>query len=169
MGSRRNGPVGYRRGLSAVRDAPSRDGNERKGVGRGRVGDGPGRDGGTGGEGVGRAESGRAEPGRGTGREAWDGPRRGTGRGGKGELRRAELRRDSMFETVLVANRGDIAVRIMRTLRGLGVRWVAVFSDADEGARHVREADTAVRLGSAAAVDSYLSIERILDAAAQTG
>src|SRR5215468_6970572 len=74
-----------------------------------------------------------------------------------------------MFDTVLVANRGEIAVRVVRTLRGLGIRSVAVFSDADEGARHVREADTAVRIGPPPAVDSYLSIERILAAAAQTG
>ncbi len=74
-----------------------------------------------------------------------------------------------MFETVLVANRGEIAVRIMRTLRALGIRSVAVFSDADADARHVREADTAVRLGPAPAADSYLSAERILAAAAATG
>ena len=74
-----------------------------------------------------------------------------------------------MFDTVLVANRGEIAVRVVRTLRRLGVRSVAVFSDADAGARHVREADTAVRIGPAAAAQSYLSIERLLDAAARTG
>jgi acetyl-CoA/propionyl-CoA carboxylase, biotin carboxylase, biotin carboxyl carrier protein len=91
-----------------------------------------------------------------------------------------------MFDTVLVANRGEIAVRVVRTLRGLGIRSVAVFSDADDGARHVREADTAVRIGSpaaaggaptvgpgllasTAAADGYLSIEQILAAAAQTG
>ncbi|WP_320779059.1 acetyl/propionyl/methylcrotonyl-CoA carboxylase subunit alpha [Streptomyces sp. CRN 30] len=74
-----------------------------------------------------------------------------------------------MFETVLVANRGEIAVRIIRTLRTLGVRSVAVFSDADADARHVREADTAVRIGPAPAAESYLSAERLLDAAARTG
>ncbi|QIP88682.1 acetyl-CoA carboxylase biotin carboxylase subunit [Streptomyces sp. Tu 2975] len=74
-----------------------------------------------------------------------------------------------MFDTVLVANRGEIAVRVIRTLRALGVRSVAVFSDADAGARHVREADTAVRIGPAPAADSYLSIERLLDAATRTG
>ncbi|MGW0913345.1 ATP-binding protein [Streptomyces sp. NPDC002784] len=74
-----------------------------------------------------------------------------------------------MFDTVLVANRGEIAVRVIRTLRTLGVRSVAVFSDADADARHVREADTAVRIGPAPAPASYLSAERILDAAARTG
>ncbi|MGW0086171.1 acetyl-CoA carboxylase biotin carboxylase subunit [Streptomyces sp. NPDC003393] len=74
-----------------------------------------------------------------------------------------------MFETVLVANRGEIAVRVIRTLRALGVRSVAVFSDADADARHVREADTAVRIGPAPAAESYLSVERLLQAAARTG
>ncbi|KUO13743.1 acetyl/propionyl/methylcrotonyl-CoA carboxylase subunit alpha [Streptomyces sp. DSM 15324] len=74
-----------------------------------------------------------------------------------------------MFETVLVANRGEIAVRVIRTLRSLGVRSVAVFSDADADARHVREADTAVRIGPAPAAESYLSAERLLEAAARTG
>ncbi|MER7563543.1 biotin carboxylase N-terminal domain-containing protein [Streptomyces sp. NPDC097941] len=74
-----------------------------------------------------------------------------------------------MFDTVLVANRGEIAVRVIRTLRALGVRSVAVFSDADADARHVREADTAVRLGPAPASESYLSAERLLEAAARTG
>lgn len=74
-----------------------------------------------------------------------------------------------MFETVLVANRGEIAVRVIRTLRALGIRSVAVFSDADADARHVREADTAVRIGPAAATESYLSVERLLDAAERTG
>ncbi|MCW2606809.1 MAG: Carbamoyl-phosphate synthase chain ATP-binding [Frankiales bacterium] len=74
-----------------------------------------------------------------------------------------------MFDTVLIANRGEIAVRIVRTLRRLGVRSVCVYSDADAGARHVREADVAVRLGPAPARESYLSVARLLDAAAQTG
>ncbi|GAA2940675.1 MULTISPECIES: acetyl/propionyl/methylcrotonyl-CoA carboxylase subunit alpha [Streptomyces] len=74
-----------------------------------------------------------------------------------------------MFETVLVANRGEIAVRVIRTLRSMGVRSVAVFSDADADARHVREADTAVRIGPAPASESYLSAERLLEAAARTG
>jgi len=74
-----------------------------------------------------------------------------------------------VFDTVLVANRGEIAVRVIRTLRSLGVRSVAVFSDADADARHVREADTAVRIGPAPSAESYLSVERILEAAARTG
>ncbi|WP_347059886.1 biotin carboxylase N-terminal domain-containing protein [Blastococcus sp. HT6-30] len=74
-----------------------------------------------------------------------------------------------MFQTVLVANRGEIAVRVIRTLREMGVRSVAVHSDADAGALHTRLADVAVRLGPAPAAQSYLSIERVLDAAARTG
>ncbi|MEV6484937.1 biotin carboxylase N-terminal domain-containing protein [Streptomyces sp. NPDC051576] len=87
-----------------------------------------------------------------------------------------------MFETVLVANRGEIAVRVIRTLRSLGVRSVAVFSDADADARHVREADTAVRIGwghphlkqgdpaaESLVAEGYLSVERLLEAAARTG
>ncbi|MEU8588020.1 acetyl/propionyl/methylcrotonyl-CoA carboxylase subunit alpha [Streptomyces sp. NPDC048664] len=74
-----------------------------------------------------------------------------------------------MFDTVLVANRGEIAVRVIRTLRSMGVRSVAVFSDADADARHVREADTAVRIGPAPAAESYLSVERLLDAARRSG
>lgn len=74
-----------------------------------------------------------------------------------------------MFDTVLVANRGEIAVRVIRTLRELGIRSVAVFSDADAEAPHVRAADTAVRIGPAPAGESYLRIDRILEAAARTG
>src|SRR3954451_20125211 len=74
-----------------------------------------------------------------------------------------------MFSTVLVANRGEIAVRVMRTLRRLGIRSVAVYSDADAGARHVREADVAVRLGPASARESYLSIDAVIKACLETG
>ena len=75
----------------------------------------------------------------------------------------------TVFDTVLVANRGEIAVRVIRTLRAMGIRSVAVYSAADAGARHVREADVAVPIGPAPAAESYLSIERVLDAAARTG
>jgi acetyl/propionyl-CoA carboxylase alpha subunit len=67
--------------------------------------------------------------------------------------------------TLLVANRGEIARRVIRTARRMGMRTVAVFSDADAGLPHVREADEAVRLGPAPARDSYLSVERIVAAA----
>ncbi|MEP7113427.1 MAG: biotin carboxylase N-terminal domain-containing protein [Ilumatobacteraceae bacterium] len=74
-----------------------------------------------------------------------------------------------MFDTVLVANRGEIAVRIIRTLRAMGIRSVAVYSDADVDARHVTEADVARRIGPAPAALSYLSVERIIEAALATG
>ncbi|NGO78968.1 acetyl/propionyl/methylcrotonyl-CoA carboxylase subunit alpha [Streptomyces sp. YC504] len=75
----------------------------------------------------------------------------------------------TMFDTVLVANRGEIAVRVIRTLRALGIRSVAVYSDADAEARHVREADTAVRIGPPAASESYLRVDALIEAARRTG
>ncbi|HJX79227.1 ATP-binding protein [Glutamicibacter sp.] len=74
-----------------------------------------------------------------------------------------------LFDTVLVANRGEIAVRIIRSLRTLGICSVAVYSDADAGALHVSEADTAVRIGPGPANQSYLNIDAILKACKDTG
>jgi acetyl-CoA/propionyl-CoA carboxylase, biotin carboxylase, biotin carboxyl carrier protein len=74
-----------------------------------------------------------------------------------------------VFNRVLIANRGEIAVRIERTLARLGIESVAIFSDADAGAPHVRAADRAVHVGPTAARDSYLSIERVVDAAVRSG
>jgi len=73
-----------------------------------------------------------------------------------------------MFRSLLVANRGEIACRIFRTARRMGIRTIAVYSDADAAARHVREADEAVRIGPPAAAESYLDIEAILRAARAT-
>ncbi|MFL5307420.1 MAG: urea carboxylase [Polyangia bacterium] len=74
-----------------------------------------------------------------------------------------------MFRKVLVANRGAIARRIFRTLRRMGIASVAVHSDADAGALHAASADEAVGIGGAAAAESYLNVERVLEAAKRTG
>ena len=74
-----------------------------------------------------------------------------------------------MFDSVLVANRGEIAVRVIRTVGALGIRSIAVYSDADADAPHVRLADEAVRIGPAAPAESYLSSERVIKAALEVG
>ncbi len=74
-----------------------------------------------------------------------------------------------MFKTVLIANRGEIACRAIRTLKRLGVKSVAVYSDADRNSAHVTEADVAIALGGDKPADSYLCIEKIIDACKQTG
>ncbi|MCY6380026.1 acetyl/propionyl/methylcrotonyl-CoA carboxylase subunit alpha [Hoeflea prorocentri] len=74
-----------------------------------------------------------------------------------------------MFSKILIANRGEIACRVIRTARRLGVSTVAVFSDADRGALHAELADEAVHIGGAAAAESYLAGDRIIDAALSTG
>ncbi|MDO8287968.1 MAG: acetyl/propionyl/methylcrotonyl-CoA carboxylase subunit alpha [Parvibaculum sp.] len=74
-----------------------------------------------------------------------------------------------MFKSLLIANRGEIAVRVMRTAREMGIRTIAVYSDADANALHVREADEAVHIGPAAAKESYLVIDKIIAAAKASG
>src|SRR6185295_8440284 len=73
------------------------------------------------------------------------------------------------FRRVLIANRGEIAVRIIRACRELGIETVAVYSDADAGAAHVRLADVAVRLGPPPPSESYLRIDAVVQAAIETG
>ncbi|MEO1476823.1 MAG: biotin carboxylase N-terminal domain-containing protein, partial [Pseudomonadota bacterium] len=70
-----------------------------------------------------------------------------------------------MIRSLLIANRGEIACRIMRTCRVLGIRTIAVYSDADARAKHVREADEAIHIGAAPATESYLVIDRLIEAA----
>src|SRR6185295_6907909 len=73
-----------------------------------------------------------------------------------------------MFDSILIANRGEIACRVIRTAQRLGIRTIAVYSDADVEALHVRRADAAFRIGPAAARESYLNIDAIIDAALRT-
>ncbi|WP_232662357.1 ATP-binding protein [Pseudonocardia sp. TRM90224] len=75
----------------------------------------------------------------------------------------------TMFRTLLVANRGEIACRVFRTASAMGIRTVAVYSDPDAGSPHVRAADRAVALGGSTAAQTYLDAEKILDAARRTG
>src|SRR5947207_11187521 len=74
-----------------------------------------------------------------------------------------------MFSSVLIANRGEIACRIIRTARRLGLKAIAVYSEADAQALHVREADEAYLIGPPPARESYLDIARVIDAAAKSG
>ena len=74
-----------------------------------------------------------------------------------------------LFQKILVANRGEIACRVFRSAKAMGIGTVAVYSDADKDALHVREADEAVYIGAAPATDSYLVIDKIIDACRQTG
>ncbi|HKF71170.1 MAG TPA: biotin carboxylase N-terminal domain-containing protein, partial [Stellaceae bacterium] len=74
-----------------------------------------------------------------------------------------------MFSKILIANRGEIACRVMRTARRMGIRTVAVYSEADADALHVRMADEAVPIGGARSAESYLNVERIVEACRKTG
>src|SRR5215471_1459378 len=74
-----------------------------------------------------------------------------------------------MFKKILIANRGEIACRIIRTARRMGITTVAVYSDADAEALHVQMADEAVGIGPAPSAESYLSIQRIVEACRQSG
>ena len=74
-----------------------------------------------------------------------------------------------MFKKILIANRGEIACRIMRTAKSMGIQTVAVYSDADAGTPHVQMADEAVHIGPAASAESYLRADRIIEAAQATG
>src|SRR6201995_2272144 len=74
-----------------------------------------------------------------------------------------------MFEKVLIANRGEIAIRVARTLKEMGISSVAVYSEIDRDAPHVREADEAYLIGPAVPAESYLNIEKIVETAKQAG
>lgn len=75
----------------------------------------------------------------------------------------------TMFKKILIANRGEIAVRVIRACHEMGIAAIAVYSDVDRAALHVRKADEAYPIGAAAATESYLNIRKILDVAARSG
>ena len=97
-------------------------------------------------------------------------PRKALGRSGaRGGMAKDGPKPREMFKKILIANRGEIACRVIRTARRMGIKAVAVYSEADADALHVREADEAVFLGPAPAAESYLNIPRILQAAKDSG
>jgi len=80
-----------------------------------------------------------------------------------------ELRTRKMFKKILIANRGEIAVRVIRACHEMGIAAVAVYSDVDRASLHVRKSDEAYAIGPAPATDSYLRIDKILDVAKHCG
>src|SRR5262252_6084767 len=83
-------------------------------------------------------------------------------------MRASEFSGCNVFERLLIANRGEIACRVMRTARALGIETIAVYSDADKDALHVKTADRAVRIGPPPARESYLRIDALIEAAQAT-
>src|SRR5580698_8539829 len=91
-------------------------------------------------------------------------------RGHEGLPRQAQAEMGGlMFSKILIANRGEIACRVIKTARRMGIKTVAVYSDADRAARHVAMADEAVHIGASPAREGYLVVEKIIDAAKRTG
>ncbi len=74
-----------------------------------------------------------------------------------------------MFKKILIANRGEIACRVIKTARKMGIKTVAIYSDADKSALHVKMADEAVHIGNSPAAQSYIVIDKVMDAVRQTG